>query len=231
MLVHGSAADRSTWSIQLASAALRERFELVAYDRTPRPEVSDHAADLAAVIGEGRVIAVGSSFGAVIVLECARRRPELLRGMVLCEPPLPPSDDAPPVPDGFLAELDARAAEAGGAAAAEMFLRMVLGDAAFERMPRLYRERATAQWEPLRADCHALGAYHVRYAELGRVTVPALLLGGDRSAPYFRPTLEALSRALGRARLEILAGAGHMMHADAHRSFHDKLLAFDTELG
>jgi pimeloyl-ACP methyl ester carboxylesterase len=235
VLVHGSAADRTTWSIQLASAALRARFELVAYDRFPGGEVAemsveDHADVLARTIGETPALVAGSSFGAVIVLECARRRPELLRGMVLCEPPLPPSDDAPPVPDGFLADLDARAAEAGGAAAAEMFLRMVLGDAAFERMPSAFRARATAQWPPLRSDCHALGAYRVRYAELGRIMVPALLLGGDRSASYFRPTLEALAASLGRARLEILAGAGHMMHADAHRSFQEKLIAFDAEL-
>jgi pimeloyl-ACP methyl ester carboxylesterase len=258
VLVHGSAADHATWSIQLASAALRGRFQLVAYDRRgvggsvdlsrDEPEdvpVEQHADDLAQLIitahpergreaaeskGEDPVIAVGSSFGAVIVLECARRRPELLRGMVLCEPPLPASDDAPPVPDGFLADLDRRAAEAGGAAAAEMFLRMVLGDAAFEKMPLAYRTRATAQWPPLRSDCHALGAYRVRYAELGRIEVPALLLGGDRSAAYFRPTLEALAASLGRARLETLAGAGHMMHAEAHRSFHDKLLGFDAEL-
>jgi pimeloyl-ACP methyl ester carboxylesterase len=180
--------------------------------------------------GDDRVLAVGSSFGAVVVLECARRHPERLRGMVLCEPPLPPSDDAPPVPDGFLADLDRRAEEAGGPAAAEMFLRMVLGDAAFERMPHAFRGRATAQWPPLRSDCHALGAYRVRYAELGRIAVPALLLGGDRSAPYFRVTLEALAASLGHARLESLAGAGHMMHAEAHRSFHEKLLAFDEEV-
>lgn len=243
LLVHGSAADHTTWSIQFASNALRARFRLTAYDRrgaggsidlsrdTPEEvSVEQHADDLARLIGGDRVIAVGSSFGAVVVLECARRRPELLRGIVLCEPPLPASDDAPPVPAGFLAELDARAAEAGGAAAAEMFLRRVLGDAAFERMPHAFRARATGQWPPLRSDCHALGAYHVRYAELGRITVPALLLGGDRSAPYFRDTLAALAASLGRARLEVLAGAGHMMHAEAHRSFHDKLLGFDDEL-
>jgi pimeloyl-ACP methyl ester carboxylesterase len=230
VLVHGSAADRSTWSIQLASAALRERFELVAYDRAMLGSVEEFAAELAEVIGADRVIAAGSSFGAVIVLECARQRPELLRGMVLCEPPLPASDDAPPVPDGFLGDLDARAAAAGGAAAAEMFLRMVLGDAAFEKMPQSFRTRATSNWPALRSDCHALGAYRVRYPELGRIRVPALLLGGDRSAAYFRPTLEALAAALPDTRMAILSGAGHMMHAEANRQFQEKVLAFDEEL-
>lgn len=227
VLVHGSAADRATWTIQLASPALRERLDLDAYDRrVDATTVEAHADDLAARIGAGPAIAVGSSFGAVVVLDCARRRPELLRGVVLCEPPLAPSDDAPPVPAGFHERLDEVAARDGGEAAAEVFLRTVLGDAAYEKMPRAFQQRAKAQWPNIRSDSGALAAYRVRYRELGAVRVPALLLGGERSAPYFRPTLEALARALPDARLEILPGAGHMMHAEASRGFADRLLAF-----
>jgi pimeloyl-ACP methyl ester carboxylesterase len=229
LLVHGSAADHTTWTIQLASAPLREAFTMTAVDRrATAATVEEHAADLA---GFGPVIAVGSSFGAVVVLELARARPDLVRGMVLCEPPLPASDDAPGAPAGFLDELDAIAAARGGEAAAERFLRTVLGDPAFERMPRMFRARATALWPAIRSDCHALAAYRVRYAELPGVEVPALLLGGERSAAYFRPTLDALAAALPRARLEILAGAGHMMQADAHRSFAERLIGFAGTIG
>jgi pimeloyl-ACP methyl ester carboxylesterase len=229
LLVHGSAADHATWTIQLASGALRARFTMTAYDRRVAGAsvvtVEEHAADLADLAG-GPVFVCGSSFGAVICLELARQRPERVRGMVLCEPPLPPDDDAPGAPAGMLEELDAIAAEHGGEAAAEKFLRTVLGDPAFERMPRLFQARATAQWPAIRSDCHALGRYRVRYAELPRIDVPALLLAGERSAGYFRPTVEALAAALPRARLETLTGAGHMMHADAHRSFAERLIAF-----
>jgi len=227
VLVHGSAADHATWTIQLASASLRERFTLVAYDRraTPGLTVEDHAADLAALIGDDPVVAVGSSFGAVVVLE-ALRRGGAIRAAVLCEPPLPPSDDAPGVPDGFLAELDALAAAEGGEAAAERFLRTVLGDAAYDRMPKAFQARSKALWPQIRSDSGALSAYRVRYAELGAIATPVLLLGGDRSAPYFRPTLDALAAHLGDARRATLAGAGHMMHADAHRGFAEQLLGF-----
>jgi pimeloyl-ACP methyl ester carboxylesterase len=230
VLVHGSAADHATWTIQLASAVLRERFELLAYDRRREGSVDDHADDLAAMIGDGPAIAVGSSFGAVVVLACARRHADRLRGVVLCEPPLPPADDAPPVPAGFLDRLDATAAAAGGEAAAELFLRTVLGDALFDRMPRAFRDRATALWPEIRADCHALGAFRVGYDTLGEVAVPALLVGGDRSPSYFRATLEALASALPRARLVTLAGAGHMMHAEAPRGFQQAVLAFADEV-
>jgi pimeloyl-ACP methyl ester carboxylesterase len=107
----------------------------------------------------------------------------------------------------------------------------VLGDAAFERMPKTFRERSAAKWEAIRADSGALLTYKPRYAELAGVTTPILLLGGDRSAPYFRPTLEALARALPHARLEIVAGAGHMLHAEASRRFAELVIGFAAEIG
>ena len=230
LLVHGSAADHTTWTIQLASP-LRERFQLIAYDRRQLSTVEEQADDAAALAAAaGPVIAVGSSFGAVIALELARRHPARVRGLVLCEPPLPPTDAARLAHVGFVAEFDRLAAEQGGEAAAEFFLRTVLGSAAFERMPRAFQARSKALWREIRADSAALSAYRPRYAELGAVTTPALLLGGDRSAAYFRPTLEALAAALPAARLEVLAGAGHMLHAEAARSFNARIAAFADEL-
>ncbi len=222
LLVHGSAADHTTWSIQLASG-LRERFELVAYDRRIADSVTEHADDALALTDDDTVV-VGSSFGAVIALEVIRRR--RLRGAVLIEPPMGASDDAPAAPAAFLVEYDRRMAEQGGPAAAEFFLRTVLGDVAFDRMPRAFQDRSKQKFAEIRADSAALIAYRPRYAELGAVTTPVLLLGGERSAAYFRPTLDALFGALPDARLEIVPGAGHMLHAEAHRRFADVLVAF-----
>ena len=230
LFVHGSAADHTTWSIQLASP-LRERFTLIAYDRRPDvTSVEEHAADAAEVLGGDRAVIVGSSFGAVIALELSRTRPELCAGAVLIEPPMAAADDLAAAPAPFLAEYDRRAAEQGGPAAAEFFLRTVLGDAAFERMPRAYQERSKQKWAEIRADSAALIAYRPRYAELATVDLPVLLVGGDRSAAYFRPTLEALRAALPRARLEIVTGAGHMVQAEASRKFGELLVGFAADL-
>ena len=228
LLIHGSAADHTTWSIQFASA-LRERFTLIAYDRRRVATVEEHAADALVLIGDEPALVVGSSFGAVIALEVMRRVPQ--RGAVLIEPPMAATDDAPAAPAAFLAEYDRRAAEQGGPAAAELFLRTVLGDAAFERMPRAFQERSKSKHVEIRADSAALIAYRPRYAELATVTTPVLLLGGERSAPYFRPTLEALHAALPAARLAIIPGAGHMLHAEAHRRFAEHVTAFADDLG
>lgn len=238
VLVHGSATDHSTWTIQLASATLRERVRLVAYDRRIGGTIEAHAADLGALIeaeapGE-RVLVVGSSCGGVVVLELARRGGAALAGAVLMEPPLPPSDDAPSYlarQAALLAELDRLAAAQGAAAAAELFLRTVLGDEAWSRLPRRFQERSKTYWPQIRGDCHGLAAYRVRYPSLGAVSMPVLLLGGDRSAPYFRPTMEALLAALGHAQMDIIPGAGHMMQADASRGFHERVLGFAEGVG
>lgn len=227
LLIHGSATDRTTWSIQLHSP-LRETFALIAYTRrSDAPSVEAHADDAIAQLGEDRrpALVCGSSFGAVVALDAIRRHPARFTGAVLIEPPLAPADDASPAPAAFLAEYDRIAAAQGGPAAAERFLRMVLGDAMVDRMPRAFLHSSTSKWQEIRADSAALIAYQPRYADLAAVTTPVLLLGGERSPPYFRVTLEALGRALPHARLEVLA-AGHMLHAEAHRRFTEVVTSF-----
>jgi pimeloyl-ACP methyl ester carboxylesterase len=232
LFIHGGAADRTTWSIQLAT--LRDRFAMLAYDRRGGDvTVEDHAADAAAFLEAepGRAIVVGSSFGAVVALELIRTSPARCAGAVLIEPPIAATDEAPALPAAFLAEYDRRVAAEGGPAAAEMFLRLVLGDETYEKVPDVFQERSKARWAEIRSDTAALIAYRPRYAALRGVDAPVLLLGGERSSAYFRPTLEALRDALPDARLEIVAGAGHVLHAEAHRRFAELLVAFAAELG
>ena len=94
VLVHGSATDRNTWAIQLASQ-LRQRFALIAYDRRSVDTIGDAAHELAEVIDGQPALVVGSSFGAVVALDLARRQLAPCVGLVLIEPPLPASDQPP----------------------------------------------------------------------------------------------------------------------------------------
>lgn len=233
LLIHGSAADHTTWSIQLNSTSLRGDFTLIAYDRrSDVTTVEEHADDAAALLAESKqkTLVVGSSFGAVVALDVLRRYPERCAGGVLIEPPMAADEETPAAPAEFLAAFDRCVEEQGGPAAGEMFLKTVLGDAAFERIPRAFRERSVAKWKEIRADSVALMAYRPRYAELWNVRVPVRLLGGGRSASYFRPTLEALVNALPAAELEIIENAGHMLQAEAFRRFADVLTAFGGEV-
>jgi pimeloyl-ACP methyl ester carboxylesterase len=231
LFVHGSATDHTTWSIQLAGR-LRERFELVAYDRrADATTVEEHASDALTLLGDAPALIVGSSFGAVIALEVLRTYPGRCAGAILIEPPMAASDELAAASTSFIAEFDRRAATEGGPAAAEFFLRFVLGDAAYERIPRAFLERSQAKWAEIRADSGALIAYQPRYRELASVETPVLLLGGDRSASYFRATLDALAASLPHARLEVLANAGHMLQVEASRRFAELVVGFAEEVG
>ncbi len=232
LLIHGSATDAATWSIQLAPrSTLRDQFTLVSYTRRSVGSVEDHAGDALELIGDAPALIVGSSFGAVVALEVLRRGSPMIRGGVLIEPPMAASDATPAAPIAFLGEFDRRVTDHGGPAGAEFFLRTVLGDVAYDRIPEAFQERSKQRWAEIRADSEALIAYRPRYDELAAIATPVLLLGGDRSAAYFRPTLEALRSALPHARLEVIRGAGHMLHAEAHRQFAELLTAFAADCG
>jgi len=152
-------------------------------------------------------------------------------GRVFIEPPMAASDELAAASTAFLAEFDRREAAEGGPAAAEFFLRFVLGDSVYERIPRSFQDRSKAKHGQIRSDSGALIAYRPRYHDLASVTTPVLLLGGDRSATYFRATLDALLASLPNARLEVVANAGHMLHAEASRRFAELLVAFAEQVG
>lgn len=229
LLIHGSAADKTTWSIQ--RAGLRSRLRLLIYDRRTggEPSVQDHAADAAAILREHApdgAFVCGSSFGGVVALHLLRSSPSLVRGALILEPPLSSTPEAQLFADEFLKRFVQLREAQGGSAAAEYFLRTVLGDATYERIPRPYQERSKSLHEEIWEDCRALGEYRVDYDSLSNVKTKVLLIAGERSAAIYRPTLERLLRSLGNARLEILANAGHMMHAEAHRKFNALVLEF-----
>jgi pimeloyl-ACP methyl ester carboxylesterase len=92
LLVHGSVVNAATtWAAQ---EPLAERFDVVAPNRRgfpPGPEVErvdfeDEAAWLEQFVEPGTHV-VGHSYGGVIALFAAARRPELLRSLTVIEPP------------------------------------------------------------------------------------------------------------------------------------------------
>jgi non-heme chloroperoxidase len=102
VLVHGSVNDQRTWESQMA--ALSTRYHVIAYSRRyhhPNPWVGDgsdyavsvHAEDLTALVralGIAPAHVVGSSYGAYTALVAGLHHPDLVRTLVLGEPPAVP---------------------------------------------------------------------------------------------------------------------------------------------
>src|SRR5207247_474551 len=102
VLVHGTLETLDSWRPQIDAFATR--FRVIAYSRryhppnAPRPDgeaysLSLHADDLIRLIealGLERVHLVGSCYGAYVALLVTMRRPDLVRSLVVAEPPIIP---------------------------------------------------------------------------------------------------------------------------------------------
>jgi len=234
LLIHGAAADSTTWTLQLHS--LDDRLTLLAYDRRVGQGITtgDHADDAAALLARETAgvpaIVIASSYGGVIALELACRAPERVAALVLCEPPLPPGEHVASAPSGYGCHFDRLVATAGGERAGEMFLRSVLGDPAFESIPGRYKRDLCATWRQIRSDMFSLGSYRVDHARLAGIPHPILLLSGDRSPPFLATCVEALAAVLPRAERAVIPRAGHSMHIDNHRGFRAAVSSFVDRL-
>jgi non-heme chloroperoxidase len=102
VLVHGSINDHRAWGAQVA--ALSTRYRVISYSRRyhhPNPWMGDgsdyavslHAEDLIALVRELEIAPahlVGSSYGAYTALTAGLHHPDLVRTLVLGEPPAVP---------------------------------------------------------------------------------------------------------------------------------------------
>lgn len=115
---------------------------------TDMPALDDVASDVIALIdalGAGRVILVGYSMGGAAAQIVARRRPDLLSGMVLCASASPVCDSRTTRFGSALLRLGARLAAVVPATAMRLLaaavMRLMFGDSEFERWVRARTSR------------------------------------------------------------------------------------------
>lgn len=263
VLVHGSASDRRTWEAQLEGFAETHRVVCCSrrhhWPNAPAPDdgrysMAEQLEDLRSLVqslGAGPVHLVGHSYGALLCLLLAVRRPELVRSLVLIEPPawsLYVSD--PPRPSELLRLVVSRPrtatalvafgvrglAPARRAArrgdldrAIRVFGRAVLGEAAFRGLSeRRWRQVLdnNLRAEYLTADYLPLPA-----RDLGRVRVPVLLVTGRRSPRMFHRLADGLQEVLPRCRRVDVPGASHLVHEDSAPAFGAAVREFLREAG
>ena len=164
-----------------------------------------------AATSNARVALFGHSFGGNVVLAFAAQRPDVVSSVTVYETPLSWFEWWP----GNSAGGAAMAVDDPGDAA-EAFMRRLVGDAVWDRLP------ASKQ-----ADRRAEGAAMVsELADLrrsppwdpGEITVPVLALCGEHARPHHREAMTRLTEMLTDCRSEVVVGAGHAgphTHADA----------------
>jgi pimeloyl-ACP methyl ester carboxylesterase len=225
LLVHGSVVNgEATWAAQ---RALLERFELVVPNRRgfpPGPDVErvdyeDEAVWLEQFLGPGTHL-VGHSYGGVISLFAAARRPELLRSLTVIEPPAFGLARGIPAADDFVdhaVELWER-----GPREPEAFLRAFLA-AVGSSLPSGKPTPALLQGaRTLMVERYPWTAEPPLDA-LARAPFPKLVVSGGHSAA-FDAVCDVLEKRLGAERA-VLPGAGHSVQR-LGAPFNELLAAF-----
>lgn len=239
LFVHGMCGDARVWEGQVE--ALRAEFRCTTYDRrghsrSPRGGEAEsdatHADDAAALIEALHLtpVVVASSGGARITVELLRRRPDLVRGAVLSEPPLLSLDSAAAEP--FVAELvplvDGALERDGPHAAVDAFFAFVcpgLWSALDDEVKDRYRANAPAMLAEFEAPPNRITA-----DDLASITTPALVMRGTDSHPTLRSIAAQLAQALPDARWVELERCGHVTYAEQPEQFAAAVTAFAHEI-
>jgi pimeloyl-ACP methyl ester carboxylesterase len=265
VFVHGTSQDIRTWHAQ--PDAFATRFRAITYSRRyARPnedippgqddQMLPHVDDLVALLrtlDAAPAHIVGNSWGGFIALLTAIHHPELVRSLVLCEPPvLPLFVSNEPKPREILRMLlrnpiDAlrvmrfglRVAQPAAKAYREgdleranrIFGTAVLGKKAFAALPedrnRMLSENVAAE----RAQFLGAGFPPLSEDDVRRMTAPTLLLAGEQSPAILRLTFtNALARLLPNARRATIPNASHIMHEDNPSTFNATVLRFVQEI-
>ncbi len=195
--------------------------------------ICDEAADIVALaeaVDEPMVI-VGHSSGAVVALEAILAAPRTFSAAVLYEPPVMTDSTWD---DDAVARARAALASRKPGKAIEIFVRDIV------KLPRWQGPlvRAFVGFNPrLRRlaprqidDAAAISALGNRLAAYEAITIPVLLVGGQRSPANLTQRLDALQHALPNSQRTTLQGQGHAAQQRKPQKLADLIAAFTQHL-
>ncbi len=246
-LIHGSLADHGTWSG--IAGPLANGLQVLTYDRRgygrsagPRREhaVRDDAADLASLL-EGTELypahLVAHSYAGGVALRLAAERPELVRSLVLHEPPFigylrndPEWAEQARAWPGWIERLRTKVADGEPETAARELLDVFsVRGGAWERSPIEVRRSATAtigMWVDEYSDPEAIDP---DLPSRDEIWVPVLLTSGERSPPWLRRIVDRLATSLKNASTHVVRDAGHAPQLTAPDQYVGILTTFLSE--
>lgn len=214
VLVHGT-MDRSS-SFGRVQRVLDE-LRVVRYDRRgyghsvelgPPVGMDQQVDDLLDVIGDHPATVFGHSYGGTIALAAAQRSPELVRGVVVYECPMPWMPWWPKGSAGAAAVAGADDPED----AAEAFMRRMLGDQRWKRLPPSARAARRAEGPTLVAEIAQMRPPNEPAFDPAAVTVPVLAAHGSEGAEHHARSIRWIAEHAPHGSLEVVERAGHGVH-------------------
>jgi pimeloyl-ACP methyl ester carboxylesterase len=243
-MVHGSWGDHHNWD--LVAPQLAETHTVLTYDRrghsqsertTTQGSVHEDVADLAALIettGMTPAHVIGNSAGAIISLRLAADRPELIRTLVVHEPPLVGVIADDPVMAPILAAFNERAGgvverlEAGDmVGGAQRFVDDVaFGPGAWDQLPPQAQETFVANAPTWLDEMNDPDFLTLDLTTLETFDRPTLVTKGDASPPMFSPIADRVAEAISTASRHTFNGAGHVPHTTHPDEYVQRVTSF-----
>jgi pimeloyl-ACP methyl ester carboxylesterase len=232
LLLHAGIADRRMWAPQVA--ALESAGHAVTAPDLPgfgdeplEPGTIDYVA-VAAEQLDGPGAVVGCSFGGRVALELALARPELVERLVLVGAGLGNWEWSEAAQAG-LADEEALLERGDLAGAARQQAEMWLAPAAAADVRELTQAMTIRSYEqqlPLEGRVTGTWPQPPASEQLERIGIPTLVLVGTEDVPDILVMAEQLAGGIPGARLEKIAGAGHLPSLERPDELNTLLLDF-----
>ncbi len=176
----------------------------------------DHVGDLLTVIDGQRSVVVGHSYGATVAVAAAARYPELVSALVCFEGPM---SWEPWWPSSAGSSTLAVGDSHGPEAAAEAFMRRIVGDATWEKLSERTKADRRAEGQALLFDLAGLRGRGCPY-DVSAVRCPTVVGHGELSLPHHIESSVMLHNQLRCRRvLRSIAGARHGAHSSHPEAF------------
>ncbi len=224
VFVHGS-MDRAVSFLKVTRRLgdlTMVRYDRRGYGRSVGAGVAasldEQVADLLAVIGHEPAVVVGHSLGGVIALAATEAHPERLPSVAAFESPMAWMPWWPKASAGAVAV--AAADEVGPEEAAERFMRRMIGDERWERLPSRTRAERRSEGPALLAELGSIRSGPPY--DPATLSVPVLAGHGSTSKLYHQEAAVRLAQWAPDGELVVIDGAGHA----AQSSHPDEFAAF-----
>jgi non-heme chloroperoxidase len=247
LLVHGGLSDYRSWASQVEAFSLRHR--VVSYSRRysfpnknpiiePDYSVFVEAEDLAALIDHlelGRVHLVGHSYGAFAALVLALNRPELIRTLIIAEPPVHRLIKDVDGGEVLFAQLimdiwnPVKQAFANGdpEEAIRRFTNGLGGQEYYENLPPSARASRLQNARAVQALMQSPHAFPVlTREEIQQLKVPTLILEGEKTVPIHQLVDQELLHCIPNCQRAIISDAAHGTPFDNPSEFNQAVLDF-----
>ena len=247
ILLHGGQGDYRSWEPQLK--VLSTQFRVISYSRryhypNNNPLTAKYhsayteADDLAALIRTlklGRVHLIGTSIGAFAALALAVKHPEMVRSLVLAEPPVHQwvrdSPNGAAAYREFMTTMWEPATAAFKAGDDQGAMRILVdgftGKGSFDKLPPGSRAAAMQNSRFFKANALSSDPFpNLSKDKVRRLRIPVLIVTGENTIKIHKLVNEELARLLPKAERVIIPKAGHFSPRENPQAFNEAVLKF-----